>query len=285
MLRSVNAPDDDRPRFQPAVRPPEGRLGRCVWFAFRERELLVTEGWQIKTQESLRDLGLEPLRTQYLGRLDELHCFSAELSSQAEAPAGFRFAPLRSLLGRFDDWLHALAGRAAQVVDWDRTHRFCGACAAETQPDAHDRCRRCAACGQVYYPRLAPAVIVAVERGDEILLARAPHFPPGIYSVLAGFVEPGETLEEAVVREVEEEAGIEVEDVRYFASQPWPFPNSLMLGFTARWRAGEVRPDGIELEDARFYPFEALPRTFPGNVSISQWLIRDFAERRRARRD
>jgi NAD+ diphosphatase len=125
-------------------------------------------------------------------------------------------------------------------------------------------------------------MIVAVEREDEILLARSPHFPPGIYSVLAGFVEPGESAEEAVEREVMEEAGIEVEDVRYFGSQPWPFPNSLMLGFTARYAGGEIRLEDDEIEDARWFRANDMPNFFPGRMSISQWLIHDFLERNRS---
>jgi NAD+ diphosphatase len=252
-----------------------------VWFAVRGRQVLVTHDFQLKTQEKLSDIGLEPVRTQYLGALDDLHCFSAELHGETPAPEGFRFADLRTLLGHFDDWLHALAGRAVQIVEWERTHQYCGACGEPTQHFPNERARRCEACDQVFYPRLAPAMIVAVERGDEILLGRSPHFPPGIYSVLAGFVEPGESLEEAVAREVREEAGIEVTDVRYFGSQPWPFPNSLMIGFTARYASGEVEPDGVEMEDAAFFAYDDLPKTFPGNISISQWLMNDFVARKR----
>ncbi len=270
------------PVFRPGVHAPEGPLGRCVWFAVRGRQVLVTQNFEVKTQEQLGELGLEPVRTQYLGLLDELHCFAAELAPDAPAPEGFRFADLRTLLGHFDDWLHALAGRAVQIVEWERTHQYCGSCGAPTVVMSGERARRCHECEQVYYPRLAPAMIVAVERGDEILLGRSPHFPPGIYSVLAGFVEPGESLEEAVIREVREEASVEVGDVRYFGSQPWPFPNSLMIGFTAQYRSGEVRVDGDELEDADFFAYDALPRTFPGNVSISQWLLNDFVARKRA---
>ena len=124
-------------------------------------------------------------------------------------------------------------------------------------------------------------MIVAVEREGHILLGRAPHFPRGIYSVLAGFVEPGESVEETVAREVYEETAVEVEDIRYFASQPWPYPNSLMLGFQARWRAGEIRVDGVEIEDAGWFHPSAMPPVFPGNVSISQWLIQDFLARSR----
>ena len=132
------------------------------------------------------------------------------------------------------------------------------------------------------YPRLAPAMIVAVERGDEILLGRSNNFPPGIFSVLAGFVEPGESAEEAVIREVYEETRIVVQNVRYFGSQAWPFPNSLMLGFTAEYLSGEVDTSyDSEMESADFFHVNQLPQTFPGNISISQWLLNAFVEQKK----
>ena len=144
----------------------------------------------------------------------------------------------------------------------------------------NDRSRVCPECALPQFPRLAPAIIVTVERDNEILLARSPHFPPGFYSTLAGFVEPGESLEECVAREVAEEVGVEGDDIRYFSSQPWPFPNSVMLGFTARYVAGEIDCEHDELEDAAWFRYDKLPNTFPGNISISQWLLKDFIRRR-----
>ena len=266
--------------FLSALRAPDGAAGPSLWFAFRGRELLVPARGGLEPAATPDALGLAPRCTHYLGALGELHCFTLELAPDAEPPPGMLFRDLRQLYGVLDSSLHAIASRAVQIVEWDRTHRFCGACGAPTTAHASERSRVCTACGLAHFPRIAPAVIVAVEKGDEILLGRGPHFPPGIYSVLAGFVEPGESLEEAVAREVLEEAGIEVTDVRYFGSQTWPFPNSLMLGFTARWCAGELRPDGVELVDARWFHRDDMPMLFPGNVSISQWLIRDFLSRR-----
>jgi NAD+ diphosphatase len=172
-----------------------------------------------------------------------------------------------------------IAGRAVQLVEFARTHRYCGRCGTPAEPAPSERAMRCPDCSLLSFPRLAPAVIVLVTRGEEALLARGRNFPLPMYSCLAGFVEAGETLEEAVHREVREEVGVELADVRYVASQPWPFPHSLMLGFTARYRAGELRVDGVELEDARWFHRDDLPMLFPGNVSISQWLIRDFLGR------
>lgn len=244
-------------------------------FAFHRRELLITEDGALP--ESLD--GLSVVRSQYLGRLDGVHCVSAELSVEIEVPAGLRLRDLRRLYGKLDVAHHAVAGRAVQIMEWDRTHQFCGACGKPTVLSDGDRSRQCPDCKFPMYPRLAPAMIVAVQRGSQILLARSPHFPPGIYSTLAGFVEPGESAEEAVIREVYEETRVVVEDVRYFGSQPWPFPNSLMLGFTAQYKAGEIDIADDELEEAGWYDVNDLPRTFPGNVSISQWLLHDFIKR------
>jgi len=276
----------DRPpiTFLPGHSAPEdlGESPRC--FAFRGRELLVTEDGKLPSVQAIDAHGIEAVRTQYLGLLGESHCFSAELDRTQKAPSGFAFRDLRMLFGSLEPELHAVAGRAVQIVEWDRTHQFCGACGEQTQLSKTDRSRACPDCEIPMYPRLAPAMIVAVERGDEILLARSAHFPPGIYSVLAGFVEPGESAEEAVVREVWEESRIVVKNVRYFDSQPWPFPNSLMLGFTAEYESGEIDTSfDDEVEDAGWFRHDDLPGTFPGNISISQWLLNDVLERKRGR--
>jgi len=260
---------------------PRPRRAHGIWFVFRQRELLVGEDFLPPRGDSLEPLGLRPLRVQWLGELGGLGCCAAELPVDAEPPPGMQFRDLRALFGRMPEEMLGLAGHAIQIKEWDRTHQFCGACGAPTDYHPTQRARKCTApgCGLEFYPRLAPAMIVAVERGPEILLARSPHFPPGIYSVVAGFVEPGESAEGAVYREVLEETGIRVKNVRYFGSQPWPFPNSLMLGFQAEYDSGEVVPQAGEIEDAAFFHIDALPKTFPGRVSISQWLLHDFMRR------
>lgn len=266
-------------QFIPAADPRQ-QPGSGLWFAFRGRELLVGEDFEVPRGPQPVP-GVEPVRVQFLGHLHGEPCFSAELPADVVPPVGMQLRELRQLLGRLSESLVSIAGRAVQMVEWDRTHRFCGACGAPTDYHPTQRAKVCSdgGCGMLFYPRLSPAMIVAVERGPEILLARSPHFPPGIYSVLAGFVEPGESVEEAVHREVFEETRIRVDDVRYFGSQPWPFPNSLMLGFQARYAGGEVMPDPAEIEDAAFFHVDALPKTFSGSVSISQWLLRDFLRR------
>jgi NAD+ diphosphatase len=168
--------------------------------------------------------------------------------------------------------------RAYHIAQWRRESRFCGACGAANGDAPGELARLCPACGRLEFPRISPAVIVIIqnERG-EALLAHNKKFAPGVYSLIAGFNEAGENLEAAVAREVREEVGLEVRDIRYAASQPWPFPNSLMLGFSARRASGEIRPDGVEIEDAQWFPRDRLP-LLPGPGSVSRHLIRLWEE-------
>ena len=166
-----------------------------------------------------------------------------------------------------------IAGRAVQLVEWARTHRYCGRCGTPTEPSPNERAMRCPDCGLLAFPRLAPAIITLVERDDEVLLARGVQFPLPMYSCLAGFVEPGETLEQAVAREVREEVGVEITDITYVGSQPWPFPHSLMIGFNARWQRGEIVCDPAEIVDAGWYPRSTSLPMIPPGISIARQLI------------
>ena len=185
------------------------------------------------------------------------------------------FKGLRDIFELIDEAHFQLGARAVQIVAWNRTHQFCSQCGTPTQAHPRDRARICPDCGLQFFPRLSPAIIVLVEKGGELLLARSPRFPPGRYSVLAGFVEPGETLEEAVAREVREEVNIQVDNIRYFGSQSWPFPNSLMLGFTASYAGGEIGIDEDEIVDANWYSPDNLPE-LPPTISIARQLIDAF---------
>jgi NAD+ diphosphatase len=180
-------------------------------------------------------------------------------------------------LGTLGDERFMMAGRATQTVEWAETHRFCGRCATPTQRIPSERCMRCPKCGLLGYPRISPAVIVLVRRGDEALLARGARFPGIFYSTLAGFVEIGESLEDTIAREIREEVGIEVARPRYFGSQPWPFPHSLMVGYFADWASGEITPDGDEILDARWFRVDALP-AIPPPLSIARRLIDAWIE-------
>ena len=191
---------------------------------------------------------------------------------EGEPPEGYAVAGLRELWAALGEASWHTAGRAVQLGEWARTHRFCGRDATPTERVDDEKCMRCPSCGLLAYPRISPAVIVLVRRGDEALLARGARFPLPFYSTLAGFVEVGESLEQTVHREIREEVGVEVGSIRYFGSQPWPFPNSLMIGFDAKWVSGDIQADGHEILDAQWFKADALP-SIPPPLSIARRLI------------
>jgi NAD+ diphosphatase len=263
--------------------------GEAHWFVFRGDELAVEMGplqapsddprvkarpaWaKLPLRKNHNWLGMQAARTLYLGTLGGVQCWAAELAEATPAPEGTAWAGLRALYSVLDDAHFALAGRALQLVGWDRTHQYCGRCGTRTEAKAEERVRFCPACKLTAYPRVAPAIMALVTRGKELLLARSPHFPSGMYSALAGFVEPGESLEQCLAREVHEEVGVRVDNIRYFASQPWPFPHSLMIAFVCDWRAGEIAPQAAEIEDAKWFNVLHLPK-LPSRISIARRLI------------
>lgn len=193
-----------------------------------------------------------------------------------ETPAGFEFIDLRSLYNRVGEQLWIAAGRALQVIRWNRDHQYCSRCGQAVTERSYELAKACEACGLISYPRISPAVIMSVIDGDRILLAHAPHFPTGMYSTLAGFVEPGETMEQAVQREIMEEVNLLVDDITYLGSQPWPFPHSMMVAYTTRFVGGQLQVNKDELEDARWFTRHELPKRLPTKVSIARRLIDDF---------
>lgn len=272
---------DEERKFISGIVPPSGREEPAWWFAFQGKKLLVyleSSSISIPCLIDFKELGLTPLSQYYLGRLDDRHCYAVELAEETTPPTGMSFEGLRQGYGRLDEDLFWIAARAVQIVNWGKTHQFCGQCGTPTKTSSVERAKECPICGLLHFPRLSPAIIVLVERGQELLLARSRHFLPGMYSVLAGFVEPGETLEEAVVREVKEEVGLTVKEIKYFGSQPWPFPHSLMIGFTAKYAGGEISLQDPEIEDAGWFTADNLP-TLPGKISIARKLIDRFAEK------
>jgi NAD+ diphosphatase len=215
---------------------------------------------------------------QFIGQLSQASCYTTGLEDSFPLPAGFEMLPLRKLSGILADDQFQGALYAAHIVHWTQTTKFCGGCGQPTQLSTKERAKECAACGLICYPRLSPAVITAVIKDDRILLGHSNRFQQKLYSVIAGFVEPGETLEACVAREVKEETGIAIEDIRYFSSQPWPFPDSLMIGFTARYASGEIQVDGDEITDAAWFAADELP-TIPDKISIARRLIDWFVEK------
>lgn len=242
-----------------------------LWVLRCERQLLLAAGSNAPFPQCLAD-ELDVLGSPLpVGEWDGLPCHAADVSRFPDLP-GVRPAPLRDLFALAGESAFALAGRAVQLLDWQRQHGHCGACGTPTVRKPGEMAMACPECGLVVYPRISPAIMVLVRRGRELLLARSPRFKPGVFSALAGFVEAGETLEECVVREVREEVGIEIANLRYFASQSWPFPNSLMIAFFADYASGEITPDPVEIEAADWFLPEDLP-LLPEPISLSRRLI------------
>ncbi len=266
--------------FIPAIEALSPATEQAWCLAFHDGKLLLPEP-DDQMLAPARPQAFEPLAEvrHYLGRLDGLDCWALRLAQQ---PPGWRAVPLRAAMMQFPAALLGVASRAAQVLEWDRSHRFCGVCGTPTELQPGERARRCPACNHSSYPRLSPAMMALVWRRDrgrpELLLARAPHFAKGMFSALAGFVEAGESLEDCVHREVEEEVGLKVNNLQYYGSQSWPFPHSLMVAFTAEWAGGEIVPQAGEIEAADWYALDALPN-IPPRFSISGHLIRDTAAR------
>jgi NAD+ diphosphatase len=245
-------------------------------FVFRGGALLVREtDLALPDEAACLALGVPLAEARAVGMLGRHYCRTVSVDAGGPEPGhGFAFRPLRSLFDALDMHLAAVAGRAFQIAEWARTHRFCGACGGAMEALAGERCMRCTRCGHAAYPRISPAMMVLVKKGDAILLARNAASPARRFSALAGFLEAGESVEDAVHREVYEEVGLRVHDLRYFGSQSWPFPHSLMIAFTAEWESGEIAVDPREIAEARWFgPGDALPE-FATGVSISGELIR-----------
>ena len=237
--------------------------------------LLVREGDNaLPDSATLATLTLGAEQFFPLGLLDGRYCQSTWVEPACTPAAGFVFRKLRSLFGTLDDNLLAVAGRGYQVAEWARTHRFCGSCATHTVHVPGERCVRCPSCGHSAYPRISPAMMVLIKRGDAVLLARHNNSPSHFFTALAGFLEAGESIEDAVHREVFEEVGLRVRDVTYFGSQPWPFPHSLMIAFTAEYVSGDIVVDESEIAEARWFgPADPFPKVPPRGLSIAGHLI------------
>ena len=243
------------------------------WLLRRDNQVLVrmdmTDGSYFPCGHAA-DFG-NPDNALLVGEWQGLPCYAAELDSIPENISG-ELISLRSLFSLISTEAINLTGRAMLLLDWQKNHRFCGKCGTPTARNAGEFAMSCPACGLVTYPRISPAVMVLISRGDELLLARSHRFKPGVFSALAGFVEAGETLEHCAAREVREEVGIEITNLRYFGSQSWPFPDSLMVAFFADYAGGTITPDPSEIEAADWFPRNALP-PLPEKMSLAWQMI------------
>jgi len=271
--------------FVPGHRGPaqvEGEVACCL---FHGNRVFVARagGRPVLPRVDVDACGIALDAAHYLGTLDGAHCYGMALPRGAALPQGLELLGMRALILEGDELVAGIAGQAFQLIEWARTHRHCGACGQPTLRHAADRALECPDCKLVFYPRISPVMMALVYRDNEILLTRKPGYAPGRYTVVAGFVEAGESLEQCLAREVREEVGVEIRNPRYYGSQPWPFPNSLVMAFSAEWAGGEVVPDGTELEDARWFSIDALPE-LPEAVHVSRQLIEDTLARLRSKR-
>ena len=267
--------------FAPAKRgaKPPAACGR--WVIVQDQGLVLPEGDMFRLPEGEMPAGFgtalgEPL---WLGTLEGIECWTAALDRGAALPPGFRRETLVPMQGtRLPDALLTLAGMAMQALWWQGTSGHCPRCGERTERIEGEWGKRCPRCRYEHYPHLHPAVIVLVEDGDRVLLARKAGWAPGRYALVAGFVDNGESLEGTVAREVKEEVGVDVKDITYVGSQNWPFPSQLMVGFVATYAGGEIRIDPEELEDARWFPRTELPAG-PTRHSIAGFIIERYARR------
>jgi NAD+ diphosphatase len=267
--------------YVPLHIPPAERPDEALWFAFQRRDILLrvaSDRAELPCCAGLEDHAFEIVRQQYLGLYAGKHCYAVEVAEKEALPEGWRATGLREAFGHLDEALAVLSGRAYQLIDWDRNHQYCSRCGAPMAQREDERSKTCPECRYTAYPPVSPAIMILITRGDELLLARKAAFAPGRYSALAGFVEPGETLETTVARETFEEVGVQVKDIRYFGSQPWPFPHSLMVAFTGEYAGGDLRPDGVEIVEAKWFRYDALP-DLPPSISIARRLITAVAQR------
>ena len=269
-------------RYIPSQDLPAGDIAHSVVFAADADKLLVKKGAAEDEVvfPDLNDFGSDLLGNEdveYLGAIDGFHCFFLPWEPSASIPDGMIFQSLRTMYDRIGENMGLVASRAVHLAGWSRQNRYCGVCGGLTLKDNDERARRCPSCGNVIYPRISPAIIIAVVKDDKLLLAHNKGFRERWFSTIAGFMEPGESIEACAKREVYEETGIKIKNIRYFASQPWPFPDSLMIGLTAEYESGEVATDGVEIDEAGFFSVAGLPER-PGNHSIAGRLIQWFID-------
>jgi NAD+ diphosphatase len=264
--------------FIPAVVATLPKTDEDIYFLFYEDELLVKSEDNRAIMPTIKELkNLELVNIQYLGSINGQNCFCGELINNTIVPNNMYFSKLKALTHKLPNDMFWIGGRAVQIVNFTNDYKYCGRCGTLAQDVDGERAKKCPECGLVNYPRISPAIIVAVVKEGKLLLAHNNQAPKDLYSVVAGFVEPGETFEECVAREVREETGIIVKNIKYFGNQPWPFPNSLMIGFTAEYASGDIQVDGKEIGHANWYNSTEMPLT-PDSISIAKKLIDWFIQ-------
>jgi NAD+ diphosphatase len=265
-------------KFFPAIESTElSGVSRYIIFSEKERSIAVDQ----KGNPFLNSFPEAEKSDDniYLGTMDDMACNAFSFREKIDLPDSLEWSEFIPVFRAMEGEDQFPLSRAKQLLEWSRTHRFCGACGAETVRSKTENAYHCSQCKEAWYPVIAPAVITRITRGDEILLAHNTNFPEGLYSHVAGFVDSGETLEQTVRREVMEEVGLEVENIRFFDSQSWPMPHSLMLAFTAECSDPDAvpKPDGKEIDDARWFTRETMPE-IPSTGSIAGRMLLDYKQ-------
>ena len=240
----------------------------AYYFIFNnKRQLFLINNTIPQNQSKINDLKLD--FNLYIGTYNQKEVIVSNTNKETE-----NFHNLFDVYD-FNHELYQMASRAVLVRDWYKSHQYCGSCGKKTVIDKKDMMLICPECGQMHYPRIAPAIIVTINNNGKLLMAKHSYHKTSSYSLIAGFVEAGESIEEAVKREVKEEVGLDIKNIQYLKSQPWPFPNSLMLGFTADYDNGEIKVDGEEIVDAKWFKPEEIEIP-SSDISISSWLINNY---------
>lgn len=249
------------------------------WFILRDREVMLAPNGVIYfEQQFIADLLPHVQRNFFLGTINGIAYHVIEVGKQFQAEGECSFVSLKNALSFISPQQFSMGVKAYSVIHWDKSHQFCGYCGQSTVIKDQRFQRYCASCQIGFFPRISPSIIVLIHKADQILMAKARHYPPGVYGLVAGFVEVGETVEAAVHREIKEEVGLEVKNIQYVGSQPWPFPDSLMLAFTAEYDSGEICIDPKELVEANWYHYDNLPGRPALSISIAARLIDRFVE-------
>lgn len=259
----------------------EVKSPKSHWLVFENQHLLLKKqnahysipcfsespGWLGKLQEAHK-----------IGRINEIPCYCAEIFARTDLPDHYEWVSFKAALELIQQDYFNVVAKAIQILNWEKNHQYCGRCGQKTVRNPAVFERSCKICNLFFYPRISPSIIVLIKKGKQLLMARNFKFPPGIYALIAGFVEPGESVEDALHREVMEEVGITVKNIQYFGSQAWPFPDSLMLAFTAEYESGEITLDNNEIESAGWYDVNNLPGMPSSRISIARKLIDNFID-------
>lgn len=245
-------------------------------FLFYGDKILVMGSENLTIPRSSDSLSekIEMAKLYEFNSYNEVTCLCGELLQSPDID-GYMLFDVRALFSRIDEKLYRIVAHAFHLVNWERNSRYCGCCGVMMEWHPTMLAKICSGCNRTFFPRISPAIIVAIVNDDKLLLARGPQY--NFYSLIAGFVEPGETLEEGLRREIREEVGLEVMNIKYFASQPWPFPDSLMIGFTAEYESGELTLDESEIVEAGWYTADEIPEV-PSRISIAGYMIDWFKE-------